>query len=112
MIKRILFLLILVLSAVNLQAQDIVMTKEKHEQLRKNIEDYKNLIKVHKTLQTKTDALTKENEKLKLTITNLQSQLADCQNKPVKKPNVFKRFGKWVKKTTGKIKFRKNKQDW
>jgi hypothetical protein len=111
-LKLILLLFILFIGAYNVQAQEVVMTKEKHEQLRKNIEDYKTLIKVHKALQTKTDAVSKENEANKLRVKELELQLAECKAKPVKKKNIFQRFGAAVKRTFGKVTHRKNKQDW
>ena len=96
--KLFFFLLLILVTSVSAMAQestDVVLSKKTEATIKKNLEDYKKLIKSNKetvkklkAAETKVAELTSENEDLK-------QQLIDCQ--PKKEP-FFKRLTKKIKK--------------
>lgn len=95
--KKIIILIVLIFN-LNLisYSQDVIMTKQKHEQLRKNIEDYKKLIVDY-------DKLKKDYTLQSKRIVDLETQLKNC--KPKRKPFLIK-----IKEMFMKLNKRKFKQ--
>lgn len=95
--KKIIVLIILIFN-LNFIAysQDVIMTKQKHEQLRKNIEDYKKLIIDY-------DKLKKDYTLQSKRIVDLENKLKNC--KPKRKPFLIR-----IKEKLQKLNKRKFKQ--
>ena len=108
--KKLIFLLF-VLFSLSAYSQDVIMTHEKHELLRKDIENYKKLIITHKkvVIENKTlkDSIAVLNYKVEL----LNKTLADCGKTPEKR-KFFKRMHDKLNRFRKKLKPHKQKQDW
>ena|SRR6185369_10225936 len=104
-----LFVLLCFFATSAYSQSNVIMTKEKHDQLKRNIEDYKLLIKQHKALKA-------ENIDLKNQIIELTAQLKkaqdDCPKLPPVKRNFFQRIGDKLKKMSSKPKKKKFEKDW
>jgi cell division protein FtsB len=106
--KKLILFLVLVLFSFSAYSQDVIMTNEKHELLRKDIENYKKLIITHKKI-------VRENKTLKDSIAVLNYQIKllneNCNKTPQKK-KFFKRMQDKLNKFRRKLKPHKQKQDW
>ncbi len=107
--KKLILFLVLVLFSFSAYSQDVIMTHEKHELLRKDIENYKKLIITHKKVVT-------ENKTLKdsIAVLNYQIKLLDenCNKTPQKKKKFFKRMQDKLNRFRKNLKPHKQQQDW
>lgn len=115
--RKLILFFILCLLALTTQAQDIIMTKEKHEQLKKNIEDYKHLIIVYDNLKLENQNIKAQLIQKSDSITYLKKVIATCKKcsdpKPEpKKKSLFKRIGESISRFAKKLKSHKFEKNY
>lgn len=109
--KKLILFLGLILFSLSAYSQDVIMSKEKHELLRKDIENYKKLLISNKKVVNENKVLKDSIAVLNYKIDLLNKTLADCSNTPQKK-KFFKRMQDKLNKFRRRLKPHKNKQDW
>jgi len=87
------------------------MTQEKHELLRKDIENYKKLIITHKKVVNENKTLKDSIAVLNYKVELLNKTLAECNKTPEKK-KFFKRMHDKLNRFRKKLKPHKQQQDW
>jgi hypothetical protein len=108
--KKLILFLGLILFSLSAYSQDVIMTKEKHELLRKDIENYKKLLISNKKVVNENKVLKDSIAVLNYKVNLLTKSLAEC-DKPEKK-KFFKRMQDKLNKFRRKLKPHKNKQEW
>jgi hypothetical protein len=108
--KKLILFLGLILFSLSAYSQDVIMSKEKHELLRKDIENYKKLLISNKKVVNENKVLKDSIAVLNYKVDLLTKNLALC-DKPEKK-KFFKRMQDKLNKFRRKLKPHKNKQDW
>lgn len=97
--KKLFILLLLILGAsfatMAQESSDVVLSKKTEATIKKNLEDYKKLIKSNKKTVEELKAIKAKNSELLLENANLKKQLENCQPK---KESFFKRLSKKIKK--------------
>ena len=109
--KKLILFFVLVLFSFSAYSQDVIMTHEKHELLRKDIENYKKLIITHKKVVNENKTLKDSIAILNYKVELLNKTLADCDKTPQKK-RFFKRMQDKLNKFRKRLKPHKQKQDW